>query len=442
MATEDARYRQSTQYRLWSFSPGKLASLRAQTNELAAASISARLAAARSSGSGANSDSGNGNGSGSVAATPAPLPDFLTPADEHQLLTFYTVMLLKAATFCELSSDARASAAVLLKRFYVTNSIMTYPPSTMIKTALFFGAKAEGHYLRVGRIADRIKGTTPEEILAGEFLLCEGVRFAFDVRHPFRALQGAFMQLRRCTADLDDDARLGRAHDRAGAVLRFSSLVTDVYFHYTPSQIMMAALSIADHGLLERLIQETFKRGGGSSSSTATPLAEDGAATPATTADGAAAVQPGGKPARSGRAKKSELERERIFGAEVREKVLATIAACRKMLETEPPEREDEYYGTPHEATLFKPLQRKLKKCRDPDRHDLVALQKARRERALNSIDSDDEGPGARPGAKKATVEDDGAVFGGPMLAAAAAGDSSRDPKRRKVSNDPFGPPL
>ncbi|KAL8377500.1 hypothetical protein RB595_008262 [Gaeumannomyces hyphopodioides] len=424
MATEDARYRQSTQYRLWSFSPGKLASLRAQTNELAVASISSRLAARNS---GANSDSGTGS-----AATPAPLPDFLTPADEHQLLTFYTVMLLKAATFCELSSDARASAAVFLKRFYVTNSIMTYPPSTMIKTALFFGAKAEGHYLRVGRIADKIKGTTPEEILAGEFLLCEGVRFAFDVRHPFRGLQGAFMELRR--HDDLDDARLGRAHDRARAVLRFSSLVTDAYFHYTPSQIMMAALSIADHGLLECLIQETFKRGGGGGT-TATPLAEDGAATPATEG----AIQPN-KPARSGRAKKSELERERIFGAEVREKVLATIAACRKMLETEPPEREDEYYGTPHEATLFKPLQRKLKKCRDPDRNDLVALQKARRERALNSIDSDDEGPSARPGGKKATVENDGAVFGGPMLA--AAGDSSRDPKRRKVSNDPFGPPL
>lgn len=97
----------------------------------------------------------------------------------------------------------------------------------------------------------------------------------------------------------------------------------------------------------------------------------------------------------------------------------------------------------PHEAALFKPLSRKLKKCRDPDRSDLVALQKARRERALNSIDSDDEGPSARAGGKKATVEDDGAVFGGPMLAASGGGgDSSRDPKRRKVSNDPFGPPL
>lgn len=331
MATEDARYRQSTQYRLWSFSPGQLANLRAQTNELAVASISSRLAARNGGGGGgATSDSGTGG-----SATPAAplLPDFLTPADEHQLVTFYTVQLLKAASFCDLQTDARATAAVFLKRFYVTNSIMTYPPSTMIKTALFFGAKAEGFYLRVGKIADKIKGTTPEEILAGEFLLCEGIRFAFDVRHPFRGLEGAVMELRR-HPDLDD-ARISDAHRRARAILKFSPLVTDAYFHYTPSQIMMAALSIADHGLLERLIQETFKRGGGAG--TATPLTEDG------TAEGV--VQPN-KPARSGRAKKSGLERERIFGAEIREKVLASIATCRKMLETEPPEREDEYYGT------------------------------------------------------------------------------------------------
>lgn len=38
---------------------------------------------------------------------------------------------------------------------------------------------------------------SPEEVLAGEFLLCQGIRFAFDVKHPFRALRGAVMDLRR-----------------------------------------------------------------------------------------------------------------------------------------------------------------------------------------------------------------------------------------------------
>lgn len=66
----------------------------------------------------------------------------------------------------------------------------------------------------------------------------------------------------------------------------------------------------------------------------------------------------------------------------------------------------------------MKPLRKKLQKCRDPDRVNLVALQQARREQGLN------EKP--KPGTNA-----DGDVFGG-------------DIKRRKVekADDPFGPPL
>lgn len=76
----------------------------------------------------------------------------------------------------------------------------------------------------------------------------------------------------------------------------------------------------------------------------------------------------------------------------------------------------------PETSKSWKPLRRKLQKCRDPDRVDLVGLQKARREQALNK----EKGNGG-------DGEDD--VFGG---------DNTRDPKRRKVekADDPFGPPL
>ena len=49
----------------------------------------------------------------------------------------------------------------------------------------------------VARFAEQFPQTTGEQILAGEFLLCQGLRFAFDVKHPFRALEGAIMELRR-----------------------------------------------------------------------------------------------------------------------------------------------------------------------------------------------------------------------------------------------------
>ncbi|KAL0932556.1 cyclin ccl1 [Colletotrichum truncatum] len=372
MATEDARYRLSTQYRLWSFSPTKLAELRETTNSLAKTNITSRLLELR----GNNQES-------------EPLPEFLTAAEETQLLKFFTVELIRAAVFCGLPTEVRATATVFLRRFFVTNSVMTYPPTELLKTCLFFGSKAEGLYTRLAKFADRFPNTTEEEILAGEFLLCQGVRFAFDVRHPFRALEGAILELRR-HADLEK-SRIDAAHVRAREVLKFSSLVTDAYFHYTPSQIMLAALSFADRGLAERLVQGAFA--------------------PAQNGEEGQAVDPTPR-------------------ADLRDKVMGTIESCRELLATEPPERLEEYWGTPESTKLIRPLLRKLKKCRDPDRADLVALQKARRELA------------AQKEPRRPKVEGDGAAFGGDS--GATGGNDAREAKRRKVAegDDVFGPAL
>ena len=76
----------------------------------------------------------------------------------------------------------------------------------------------------------------------------------------------------------------------------------------------------------------------------------------------------------------------------------------------------------PETVKLMKPLRRKLQKCRDPDRADLMALQKARREQASRKE-------------RKSDGADDGM---------GAAGDDARDAKRRKMEkkDDVFGPAL
>ncbi|KAI1174421.1 cyclin ccl1 [Nemania sp. FL0916] len=360
MATEDARYRQSSQYRLWSFSPSHLQSLREQTNSLAATSIAERLR---------------------TSSPPVdPLPEFLTPADEAVLLNFFIVDLLRAAQFCELPSEIQATAAIFFRRFYVTNSLMTYPPRALTMTCIFFACKAEGLYYRLQKFADKFPGTTGEEVLAAEYVLCQGLRFAFDVRHPYRALEGAVMELRRL-GDFDEN-RLARAHTRAREILKLSPLLTDVYFHYTPSQIMFGALSMADEGLLQRLLRDAF-------------------------------------------AGQSESAKNQV---------LDMIQSCRAMLEKETPERRSSYWDTNASKEAMKPLNKKLRKCRDPDRVDLVALQKARREQALQK-------PKAKP-----TAKEDGNIFGGSIGASnGKITDEQREAKRRRVvsgGGDMLGPPL
>lgn len=172
----------------------------------------------------------------------------------------------------------------------------------------------------------------PEEILAGEFLLFRGVRFSIDVKHPFRALRGAAMEL-RSLGDIDAK-RIDDAERRARQILRFSPLMTDAYFHYTPSQIMMAALSLADRGLAERLIQATFHYVSPPADSEAnTPAHGGGVDTP--TRDGS-----GGGLARN---KPAAPDQATIIGSYIRDRVLGTIESCRDMLNKELPERREHW---------------------------------------------------------------------------------------------------
>ncbi|KAH8890246.1 cyclin-like protein [Thozetella sp. PMI_491] len=395
MATEDARYRQSTQYRLWSFSPSRLASMRDKTNELARRNIADRLASNPPSNNSAPTSNANTPDPDGALSTPS-APDFLTPAEEDLLLRYNTNELLRAGDFGNHLTEVKSTAAVFLRRFYITNSIMTYPPRDMVLVALFFANKVEGHFLNVDKFAEQY-AAKGETILAGEFLLCQGIRFAFDVHHSFRPLDGAIMELKRL-GDIDSK-RIADAHYRARDILKFSPLMTDAYFHYTPSQIMLAALSLVDHELVERLLSETFRH-----------------------ADAPAAAG-----ANENRKNQAAEEKLRAVSAQVRDRVMETIEACREMLAKEPPERRTYWYEDKELRKQIKKLNIKLKKCRDPDRSDLVALQRARREQATRRADSEDRDGGA---------DDDAAVFGDVEM---------RDAKRRKVSkepDDPFGGPL
>ena len=166
-----------------------------------------------------------------------------------------------------------------MKRFYLSNSPMTYHPKEIIPCAIFLATKTENHYISLKRFVSKLQKITAEDIVAPEFLLTQGLRFTFDVRHPQRALEGGFMELMtmangtgvvRPVSDAtakdlqsaikdippvdknlkaDIVKRIGAAHDKAKDVLKTRALLTDVYFLYTPSQIWLASLFLVDEPL-------------------------------------------------------------------------------------------------------------------------------------------------------------------------------------------------
>ncbi len=171
---------------------------------------------------------------------------------------------------------------------------MTYHPKEIMRSALFLATKTENHYTSLRSFVSKLPKTTAEDVVAPEFLLTQGLRFTFDVRHPHRGLEGGFMELlalatgkghpgsptdtspsqlqqkmlnirptkegiKAKTATPEEMvARIQNAHGRAKEILKTSALLTDAYFLYTPSQIWFASLSIADEALARFYLEIKF----------------------------------------------------------------------------------------------------------------------------------------------------------------------------------------
>ncbi|KAJ5794647.1 hypothetical protein N7457_001246 [Penicillium paradoxum] len=287
---EDDIYRASSQYRLWSYTETSLQTLRATTNAVASERVRAALRRSRETHQSATS---------SAAGTPQPESNVdnknkiekniecLTPEEELVLVRYYCEKTLELGETYKppMPTMVRATAIQYLRRFYLTNSPMTYHPKSIMACALFVATKTDNYYMSLRQFADGIPGdTTTEDVIAPEFLLMQGLRFTFDVRHPFRGLEGGVMELQAIAQGQGQPAphlphetaedlqqgllsiapppvpsssmsdRIARAHGTTRELLKSAAQMTDAYFLYTPSQIWLSAFLIADRPLAEFLL--------------------------------------------------------------------------------------------------------------------------------------------------------------------------------------------
>jgi cyclin H len=263
-----------------------------------------------------------------------------------------------------------------LKRFYLFNSPMAYEPKAILPCAMFLANKIEDHKMDCEAFAARISNKrttiTKEQVLAPEFLITQALRFTFDVRHPFRGLNGGHMEMSAIaqgnaavlpyvgktakelqlemlrlptqpggaaaqTTQRELEKRIGLATDKAKATLKSSAILSDAYFLYTPSQIWLAAYLLADEPLALFYLSTKF------------PDTID-AATPT---------------------------------GIVKLKVIATVRACSVLLAPDPTlqglSEEQQQALKEQKVSEGKAITSKLRHCRDPDKMDLVKLNKAQK---------------------------------------------------------------
>lgn len=310
--TEDGIYRLSSQYRLWTFTPTALLATRTETNRLAAERVK------------------------TVLGQPV---ETMTVDEELLLVRRYCHKALQLMDYTgyDLSPAVRVSTLQFIKRFYVGASCMEYPPAKMVASAIFMGAKANGISIKLAHLA-RKASRTEEEITAPEFKLIQGIRFALDVRTPYRALEGGLMVLLEIGhgrvpdrgAELqkemlqkygpDWEGKVQALVEKTRGVLARAAVLSDAYFLYTPPQIWLGALCSVDEWLASLYLE----------------LALSGTA------------------------------------ADQREQIVAQVRACAELLAHD----EDLNKRVAEEG---KALEAKLKGCTNPETSDLVELNAAQK---------------------------------------------------------------
>lgn len=251
--SEDDLYRQSSQFRFWSFAPEQLAARRHETHALA-------IQRARQYHGAADESSSH-----------------LTEAEELKLVESYVDIIRKTTNHIKWPVNIKTTAVQYLKRFYLSNSCMTYPPKEIYKTVMFLASKTEAFHITLSKFCQQISAD-PEAVLAPEYKVMQALRFTLDVRQPFRGLKGTLMELLnmadenmqgikvlkepkgasawrvppegRAVEKKHIVDRINQAYHVARNILDAPASTTDVYFLYTPSQILLAALQLADEPLL------------------------------------------------------------------------------------------------------------------------------------------------------------------------------------------------
>lgn len=105
--TEDEIYRASTQYRLWSFTPELLLSLRSTTNSLAADGVRTAIHTLNSSKAEADTNDASGNGFDSTPSSNPREVDCLTVEEEQKLVGFYCIKTMEFADFCDFPTNVK-----------------------------------------------------------------------------------------------------------------------------------------------------------------------------------------------------------------------------------------------------------------------------------------------------------------------------------------------
>lgn len=260
---------------------------------------------------------------------------------------------------------------------------MTYHPKQIMMCALYLATKSDHFYISLPRFISELANVSEDNVKAPEFLLLQGLRFTLDVRHPMKGLQGGHIEMNELAEEglirgikgdrREREKRIGAAADQAKELLATAAQMTDAYFLFTPAQIWLAAVMVADRELVERYLDAKI--------------------------DGLRTLPSGQLPA-------SDAEEDKAREA-FKTKLLATISSCASLLE--------DYKSPDDDAASRKEMKRigkKLTVCQNPEKVDIVAVARAKAAEKREGDASDKEAKAKKRKLEREKSARDADVFG------------------------------
>ncbi|KAF8898587.1 cyclin-like protein [Infundibulicybe gibba] len=184
---------------------------------------------------------------------------FLTPDEELLLVKLYITKISQLCGHFRFPEEVEATAISYLKRFYLKNTVMDWHPKNVMLTALFLATKTTNNPISLETYTSHIPRTVASDVLDLEFLVAQSLGFEFAIWHSHRALWGIWLDLQ----NVPDRATTlpNTLYDAALNHVRASRL-TDAELIYTPSQIALAALSLAAPDLASQWEQSKISPNG------------------------------------------------------------------------------------------------------------------------------------------------------------------------------------
>jgi cyclin H len=105
--SEDERYRASTQYRLWSYTPESLLTLRTTTNRIAAERVRDAVRRVREARALSSAETSEAENDRSISAVPEDEVDCLTVGEELKLVAFFCRQTIQLGDHLKVPTDVK-----------------------------------------------------------------------------------------------------------------------------------------------------------------------------------------------------------------------------------------------------------------------------------------------------------------------------------------------